>query len=239
MNRKEFLDILRDYLKKDFSEDEINDIIRDYEEYFVNGEIEGKNDLDTIAALGSPKLIAKDLINQIKENESKANKKDKIEEICINCKGKIKEYYFKGKNFVEEKLTPSLNNNSLSNKCIRLILFLISIILIVPSFAVVCFMVFIASMLALSLIIFFMTIPLMVSFSWSAPQIVFFFIFLSIAFIGFQILAWQVFIFIVKYMKKIYKAYINWIKTKKIYINATKLKGNINKEVYKGGKDNE
>lgn len=239
MNRKEFLDILRDYLKKNFSEDEINDIIRDYEEYFVNGEIEGKSDLDTIAGLGSPKLIAKDLINQIKDNESESNKKDKIEEICINCKGKLKEYYFKGKNFVEEKLTPSLNNNSFSEKGIKVILFLLSLILIVSSFIAIGFMVFIASMLALSLIIFFMTIPLMVSFSWSAPQIVFFFIFLSISFIGFQILAWQVFIFIVKYMKKIYKAYINWIKTRKIYINAIKLKENINKEEFEGGKDNE
>lgn len=239
MNRKEFLDILRDYLKKDFSEDEINDIIRDYEEYFVNGEIEGKNDLDTIAALGSPKVIAKDLINQIKENESNSNKKDKIEEICINGKRKIKEYYFKGKNFIEEKLTPSLNNNSFSEKAIKVILFLLSLMLIVPSFMAVCFMVFVASMLALSLIIFIMTIPLMVSFSWSAPQIVFFFIFLSIAFIGFQILGWQVFIFIAKYMKKIYKTYINWIKTKKIYINAMKTKENINKAEFKGGRHNE
>ena len=75
MNRKEFLDILRDYLKKDFSEDEINDIIRDYEEYFVNGEIEGKSDLDTIAALGSPKSIARDLINQIKDEDERTNNK--------------------------------------------------------------------------------------------------------------------------------------------------------------------
>ena len=88
MNRKEFLDILRDYLKKDFSEDEINDIIRDYEEYFVNGEMEGKSDLDTIAALGSPKSIAKDLINQINEDESKNTKKDKIEDIFIKSKRK-------------------------------------------------------------------------------------------------------------------------------------------------------
>ena len=240
MNRKEFLDILRDYLKKDFSEDEINDIIRDYEEYFVNGEIEGKNDLDTIAALGSPKSIARDLINQIKEDGSKSNKKYKIEDIFIKSKRKIKEYCFKCKDFFEEKLTPSLNtNNSLSNKGIKIVLFLLSLALVVPAFIAVCFMAFIAGMLALTLIIFLITIPLMISFSWSAPEIAFFFIFLSIAFIGFQILAWQVFVFIVKYMKKIYKAYINWVKTRKIYINANESKENMNMKTYKGGKDNE
>ena len=240
MNRKEFLDILRDYLKKDFSEDEINDIIRDYEEYFVNGEIEGKSDLDTIAALGSPKSIARDLINQIKEDGSKSNKKYKIEDIFIKSKRKIKEYCFKCKDFFEEKLTPSLNtNNSLSNKGIKIVLFLLSLALVVPAFIAVCFMAFIAGMLALTLIIFLITIPLMISFSWSAPEIAFFFIFLSIAFIGFQILAWQVFVFIVKYMKKIYKTYINWVKTRKIYINANESKENMNMKTYKGGKDNE
>ena len=240
MNRKEFLDILRDYLKKDFSEDEINDIIRDYEEYFVNGEIEGKSDLDTIAALGSPKSIARDLTNQIKEDGSKSNKKYKIEDIFIKSKRKIKEYCFKCKDFFEEKLTPSLNtNNSLSNKGIKIVLFLLSLALVVPAFIAVCFMAFIAGMLALTLIIFLITIPLMISFSWSAPEIAFFFIFLSIAFIGFQILAWQVFVFIVKYMKKIYKTYINWVKTRKIYINANESKENMNMKTYKGGKDNE
>ena len=238
MNRKEFLDILRDYLKKDFSEDEINDIIRDYEEYFVNGEMEGKSDLDTIAALGSPKSIAKDLINQINEDESKNTKKDKIEDIFIKSKRKIKEYFFNCKDFLEEKLTPSLSdNNSLSNKGVSLILFLLSLVLIIPAFIIVCFMASIAGLLALSLITFLVTIPLMISFSWAAPEIACFFIFLSIAFIGFQILAWQVFIFVVKYMKKIYKTYINWIKTRKIYINASKLKENMKE--YKGGKDNE
>ena len=240
MNRKEFLDILRDYLKKDFSEDEINDIIRDYEEYFVNGEIEGKSDLETIAALGSPKSIARDLTNQIKDDESKSNKKDKIEDIFIKSKRKMKEYCFKCKDFLDVKLTPSLNNeNSLSSKGVRVVLTLLSLVLIVPAFMVICFMAFIAGILSLSLITFFIAIPLMISFSWSAPQIAFFFIFLSIAFIGFQILAWQIFIFIVKYMKKTYKIYNHWIKTRKIYINANESKGNINMEEDKGGRENE
>lgn len=43
MKKEDFLEILRDYLKKDFSEDEVMDILRDYEEYFVDGIIEGKS----------------------------------------------------------------------------------------------------------------------------------------------------------------------------------------------------
>ena len=69
MNKSEFLEILKDYLRKDFSEYEVNDILRDYEEYFVDGIIEGKSDMEIISALGSPKSIAKDLVSQMKEKD--------------------------------------------------------------------------------------------------------------------------------------------------------------------------
>ena len=65
LNKNEFLEILKDYLRKDFSDDEVNDILRDYEEYFVDGLIEGKSDMEIISALGSPKAIAKELISQV------------------------------------------------------------------------------------------------------------------------------------------------------------------------------
>ena len=38
--------------------DEITDILRDYEEYFVDGIIEGKSEIEIIESLGSPKEIA-------------------------------------------------------------------------------------------------------------------------------------------------------------------------------------
>ena len=166
MNRKEFLDILRDYLKKYFSENELNDIIRDYEEYFVDGEIEGKSDLETIAALGSPKSIANDLISQMKDKDNN-DKKDKIEKMYINLKNKTKEIFFKSKNYIEEKLTPdSQKKGSLSNKAVSIILFLLSLALIIPAFGIVLFMVSVAAVLIMSLIIFVTAIPLMVSFAW-------------------------------------------------------------------------
>ena len=62
MRKEDFLEILKDYLKKDFSEDEVIDILRDYEEYFVNGAIEGKSEIEIISSLGSPKEIANELL---------------------------------------------------------------------------------------------------------------------------------------------------------------------------------
>ena len=62
MKKEDFLEILRDYLKKGFSEDEVMDILRDYEEYFVDGIIEGKSEIEIIQSLGSPKEIANELL---------------------------------------------------------------------------------------------------------------------------------------------------------------------------------
>ena len=66
MTKNDFLDILRDYLKGAFSELEINDILRDYEEFFLNGELQGKSDEEIIKTLGSPKSIAKELTEEMK-----------------------------------------------------------------------------------------------------------------------------------------------------------------------------
>ncbi|MEG2538236.1 MAG: DUF1700 domain-containing protein, partial [Clostridium sp.] len=66
MTKQEFLDILRDYLRGYFTLAEISDILRDYEEYFLNGELEGKSEKQVIESLGSPKSIAEDLIREIK-----------------------------------------------------------------------------------------------------------------------------------------------------------------------------
>ena len=64
MKKEDFLEILRDYLKKGFSEDEVMDILRDYEEYFVDGIIEGKSEIEIKSSLGSPKEIAIELLSE-------------------------------------------------------------------------------------------------------------------------------------------------------------------------------
>ena len=87
MKKEDFLEILKDYLKKGFSEDEIIDILRDYEEYFIDGAIEGKSEIEIISSLGSPKEIANELLYE--DNIKKENKvKGKLESFFIEAKGK-------------------------------------------------------------------------------------------------------------------------------------------------------
>ena len=89
MKKEDFLEILRDYLKKGFSEDEVMDILRDYEEYFVDGIIEGKSEIEIIQSLGSPKEIANELLAE--SNIKSENKvKGKVENFFIEAKGKFK-----------------------------------------------------------------------------------------------------------------------------------------------------
>ena len=61
MNKETFLKQLDSSLTK-FPQDERQDIIQDYEEYFAIGLEEGKTEEQIAAALGSPSQIAKELI---------------------------------------------------------------------------------------------------------------------------------------------------------------------------------
>ena len=113
MNKIEFLEILKDYLKKDFSENEINDILRDYEEYFVDGLIEGKSDMEIIEALGSPKAIANELISQIKKDgKGESSSNDKLNDKLNLLKLRMREKYNQTKDYISEKLTPNINNEN-------------------------------------------------------------------------------------------------------------------------------
>lgn len=60
MSKKNFLLCLKKQLRK-LPKNEKEEIIQDYEEYFMIGEGEGKTESQIVAALGSPKQIAKEL----------------------------------------------------------------------------------------------------------------------------------------------------------------------------------
>ena len=239
MNKSEFLEILKDYLGKDFSEYEVNDILRDYEEYFVDGIIEGKSDMERISALGSPKSIAKDLVSQMKEkdeNKQFKNSKftDNISDKYEQSKIKARDIFRKGKNYVSEKLTPNLYSESsrLSTKLIKIILKILSLVLLMPAFMFIVVMIPIGISLIMSLVAFIVAIPLVVNFVWSVPEITAVVIFASILFIGCEIIAWQIFIFFIRLFIKLSKRYMNWIKTRNIYINASEKKDRLEKDSY-------
>lgn len=233
LNKREFLEILKDYLSNHFSDDEVNDILRDYEEYFIDGEIEGKSDIQIIESLGSPKSIVRDLVDEM--NSSKINSSDKrFDKIYDNLnkiKLKFRDKYQKSKEIINNKLTPDLKNDEegLSTKLIKILLTVLSTGLVFIGVLFVLFMIFIGIGIIASNIAF---VTLIIT---SGPlfaldkSITLLIIFTIITILGFDILGIQVYIYLLKLGKKLYKRYINWLKNKKIYINAKERKVN-----YKG-----
>lgn len=247
LNKTEFLEILKDYLKKDFSESEVNDILRDYEEYFVDGIIEGKSDMEIIASLGSPKSIARELILQTKEKDTEEEKiintdvlNDKFSKFKSDMKkgysilkDEAKEKYNKSKENINDKLTPSIEESvgGLSRQVIKALLVVLSLFLIIPAFAFICAVISVAIGLVCTLIAFVISIPFVIKFITMVPDVTMFCIFATIAFVGLEILAWQILLFVIKLGKQLLGSYINWIKRKNIYINANEKMEKRNKEI--------
>ena len=193
MKKEDFLENLRDYLKKDFSEDEVMDILRDYEEYFVDGIIEGKSEIDIIQSLSSPKEIANELLAE--SNIKSENKvKGKVESFFIEAKGKFK---------------------SRLNKFF--------------AFAILCSTIGVGIGLIGSLIALVVGTPFAISLMNVMPEVKMVIIFAFIAYIGFEILIWQLFITVVRLEKKAFKIYVTWLKTNKLYIDGSIKKEEIEK----------
>lgn len=193
MKKEDFLENLRDYLKKDFSEDEVMDILRDYEEYFVDGIIEGKSEIDIIQSLSSPKEIANELLAE--SNIKSENKvKGKVESFFIEAKGKFK---------------------SRLNKFF--------------AFAILCSTIGVGIGLIGSLIALVVGTPFAISLMNVMPEVKMVIIFAFIAYIGFEILIWQLFIIVVRLEKKAFKIYVTWLKTNKLYIDGSIKKEEIEK----------
>ena len=203
MKKEDFLEILRDYLKKGFSEDEVMDILRDYEEYFVDGIIEGKSEIEIIQSLGSPKEIANELLA-----ESNIKSENKV-------KGKFKSGLNKFKVNLNDK------EHVKSRKKIEILQVLLTIILLPFAFAIVCSTIGVGIGLIGSLIALVIGTPFAISLTNVMPEVKTLIIFLFIAYIGFEILIWQLFIAVVRLEKKAFKIYITWIKTNQLYIDGS------------------
>lgn len=229
MKKEDFLEILRDYLKKDFSEDEVMDILRDYEEYFVDGIIEGKTEIEIISSLGSPKEIANELLAQ--SNIKNGN----------NIKGKAQSFFIQGKGMVKSLLNKFKVNlfnkqHAKIRKKIKLIEILLILILLPFAIGVIGSTVLAGVGLIGSLIALVVGAPFVISLINVIPEIKTLIIFLFIAYIGFEILIWQLFITVVKIERKAVKIYITWLKTNQLYIDGSKRKEIIEKvKKYKKG----
>ena len=89
MNKVEYLDVLNDYLLKYYSEEESLDILRDYEEYFLNGKLDGKTEQEIILELGSPKII----VQELRAEEKNVSKKQGV---FLNLSKKFDRWFEKG-----------------------------------------------------------------------------------------------------------------------------------------------
>lgn len=224
MNRKDFLDILHDYLKGTFSEMEINDILRDYEEFFLNGELEGKGDAEIIKNLGSPKSIAKELIEEMKgPDKVNGQYKEKVnteaKRVWSGIKSTGRKASEKGKEFLDSS---SIVHGNISGTLVKIIMILITIILIPPAIAVIGTM--IVSGLAL------IGTSLANFMGWIVSAILLginlslgvFGLFLCIAWTGVTILSWILYALIFKGLKHIMISYIGWIKKRNMYVRVKK-----------------
>ncbi|GEM_PF-4157469 len=71
MSRYEYLKTLESHLRLSLSRSEINDILRDYGEYFNEGENQGKSEWEIIAKLGDPKEVAQQIISESNKGQPK------------------------------------------------------------------------------------------------------------------------------------------------------------------------
>ena len=223
MKKEDFLEILRDYLKKGFSEDEVIDILRDYEEYFIDGAIEGKSEIEIISSLGSPKEIANELLSESNiKNESKI--KCKAQSFLIEAKGKFKS----GLN----KFKVNLNdiNHVKSRKKIKFLQILLTIIPLPFAFGIVCSTIGVGVGLIASLIALVIGTPFAISLANVMPELKMVIIFGFIAYIGFEILIWQLIIAVISLEKKAFRIYKRWLETNQLYIDASKKKEKVEKE---------
>lgn len=226
MNKNDFLDILRDYLKGTFSQLEINDILRDYEEFFLNGELQGKNDEEIIRGLGSPKSIAQELIEEMKgqapinDNNSsevidKVNKEAK--RAWRSAKATGKKAGSKAKEFLDSN---SVINGSISSAGVKLIIALITITIIIFAFPII------LSMFGSFLMLIGMSVANFIGYLGAAVlcginlTMGIFGFFACIAWTGFLILGWIVYTLAYKGLKYLWVKYISWVRTRKMYVRV-------------------
>lgn len=124
MNKEEYLDVLKDYLLKSYSEEETLEILRDYEEYFINGKLDKKREEEIILELGSPKKIVEQLIV---EDNSKVKKESFLEKI----KNKVDKLFEKN---ISKRNSSILNYFEVYKKNLKTYMFILSFGLFFLSF---------------------------------------------------------------------------------------------------------
>lgn len=238
MSRNDFLDILRDYLTNHFSESEIEDILRDYEEFFLNGQLEGKSEDEIANSLGSPKQVANELISEVKfKGESNNNNYAKESSETIKKKAGI--YYNRVKEETKkviksekvqgakDKAKGFLNaedivNGNVSSWVVKTIVILLTMMLILPTIAIVFGLIisalgFIATFMG-NIASYFIGILFLPVNGPIGVLIIFGSIFLT----GLIIIGLTVYFNIIKFGQILFIKYRSWVKRKLMYVKVRK-----------------
>ena len=85
MTKESYLQALENLLKKHLSKSEINDILRDYGEYFDDGRRQNKTDTEISAKLGDPEIIAQQFIEELGA-DNKESKTEMIDQMLHSVK---------------------------------------------------------------------------------------------------------------------------------------------------------
>lgn len=108
MNKKEYMEILIDYLSQNVSIDEKYEILRDVEEMVEDGKLSGRTEEEVVMQLGSPKRLVSELKGEEiffdKESDDKNEDIKNLNITDINM-DKIKEKTKNRLNFVKEKIS--------------------------------------------------------------------------------------------------------------------------------------
>ncbi|MGM9985794.1 MAG: DUF1700 domain-containing protein [Bacillaceae bacterium] len=146
MNRNDYMELLRDYLRGYFSAEETEDVIRDYEEFFEMGLASGKSESEVIASLGSPKKVAKDLADELQVTKSQASLDShslwQRTEAYLRLKGvKVRQYLDVKVPVWKEKATNTLQSkeDNIFKKLLRFIVRTIGFVAKVALFFVIAF----------------------------------------------------------------------------------------------------
>ena len=86
MTKESYLNALENLLKKHISKEEINDILRDYGEYFDDGRRQNKTDIEISAKLGDPEMIAQQFIEEIGKENTKESRAERIDQALHKMK---------------------------------------------------------------------------------------------------------------------------------------------------------
>lgn len=235
MNKNDFLDILRDYLKGTFSQLEINDILRDYEEFFLNGQLQGKSDEEIIRGLGSPKSIAQELTEEMKGQSPKAekNSSEVFEKVNKEAKRAWKEAKVTGRkagNKAKEFLdSNSVINGNISSAAIKMILAVMTITVIIFAMPVIFTIIgYLLTLVGMSIANFVGYIGAAVLLGVNLSMGIFGF-FACITWTGFLILGWILYNLAYKGLKYLWVKYISWVRTRKMYIKVKEQQKNTTK----------